>query len=64
MGHIIKERDREITIDMILKEVSSQFSINIADIKSEKRVRSIMLPRQVAMYLARKMTDLSLGGYW
>jgi chromosomal replication initiator protein len=62
MGHIIKERDREVTIDMILRAVSSQFSVNIADIKSEKRVRSIMLPRQVAMYLARKMTGLSLVG--
>jgi len=62
MGHIIKERDKEVTVDMILKEVSSQFSINIADIKSGKRVRSIMLPRQVAIYLARKMTDLSLVG--
>lgn len=62
LGHIIKERGREITIDMILKEVSSQFSVNIADIKSAKRVRSIMLPRQVTMYLARKMTDLSLVG--
>jgi chromosomal replication initiator protein len=62
MGHIIKERGKEITIDMILKEVSSQFSVNIADIKSEKRVRSIMLPRQVAMFLARKLTDLSLVG--
>jgi len=62
MGHIIKERGREITIDMILKEVSSQFSINIADIKSEKRVRSVMLPRQITMYLARKLTDLSLVG--
>jgi chromosomal replication initiator protein len=62
MGHIIKERSREINIDMILKEVSSHFSVNIVDIKSEKRVRSVMLPRQVAMYLARKMTDLSLVG--
>jgi len=60
MGHIIKERDREITVDMILKEVSTQFSTNISDIKSEKRIRSIMLPRQVAMYLTRKLTDLSL----
>lgn len=60
MGHIIKERDREITVDMILKEVSTQFSTSISDIKSEKRIRSIMLPRQVAMYLTRKMTDLSL----
>jgi chromosomal replication initiator protein len=62
MGHIIKERGREINIDMIIKEVSSQFSVSVVDIKSEKRVRSVMLPRQVAMYLARKMTDLSLVG--
>jgi chromosomal replication initiator protein len=62
MGHLIKEKDKAVTVDMILKEVSVQFSINTADIKSEKRARSIMLPRQLAMYLARKMTNLSLVG--
>lgn len=61
MGHIIKDRDKEINIDMIIKEVSLYYSVNIVDIKSEKRARSIMLPRQVAMFLARKMTDLSLA---
>lgn len=62
MGHIIKEREKEITVDMILKEVSAHFGINISDIKSEKRVRSIMVPRQVAIFLSRKYTDLSLVG--
>ncbi len=61
MGHIIREKEREINIDMILKEVSSFFSVSVADIKSEKRARSIMLPRQVAMFLARKTTGLSLA---
>jgi len=60
MSHIIKEKNREITIDMILKEVCSYFSVTMGDIKSGKRVRSIMKPRQVAMYLSRKMTDSSL----
>ncbi len=60
MGHLIKERDRSVNIDMILKEVSSHFNISISDIKSEKRIRSVMLPRQVSMYLARKLTSLSL----
>jgi len=60
MGHIIKEKKKEITIDMILKEVSSYFSIKISDIKSEKRVRSIMVPRQISIYLSRKLTDASL----
>ena len=62
MGHIIKERGKEITVDTILKEVSAHFSVSVSDIKSEKRVRSIMVPRQVAIYLSRKLTDLSLAG--
>ncbi|MBP7527933.1 MAG: chromosomal replication initiator protein DnaA [Syntrophorhabdaceae bacterium] len=60
MSHIIKEKNKEITIDMILKEVCSHFSVTLGDIKSGKRVKSIMLPRQVAMYLSRKMTESSL----
>jgi chromosomal replication initiator protein len=62
MGHIIKEKKKDINIDMILKEVSSYFSVKISDIKSEKRVRSIMVPRQIAIYLSRKLTDSSLVG--
>jgi chromosomal replication initiator protein len=60
MGHIIKDRKKEINIDMILKEVSAVYGIKISDLKSEKRVRSIMVPRQVAIYLSRKLTDGSL----
>lgn len=60
MGSLIKEKNKEITIDTIIKEVSNYFSIKISDIKSEKRVRSIMIPRQVAIYLSRKLTDHSL----
>jgi chromosomal replication initiator protein len=62
MGHIIKEKKKDITVDTILKEVSSYFSVKISDIKSEKRVRSIMVPRQIAIYLSRKLTDASLVG--
>ncbi len=62
MGHIIKEKTKEITIDMILKEVSNYYSVTIQDIKSEKRIRSIMLPRQIAIYLSRKLTEASLVG--
>jgi chromosomal replication initiator protein len=60
MGHMIKDRRREINIDMILKEVSAVYGIKISDLKSEKRVRSIIVPRQVAIYLSRKLTDCSL----
>jgi chromosomal replication initiator protein len=62
MGHIIKEKKKEITIDMIIKEVSTYFSIKASDIKSAKRVKSIMLPRQIAIYLSRHLTSSSLVG--
>lgn len=60
MSHIIKDKNKQITIDMILKEVCSHFSVTLGDIRSSKRIKSIMVPRQVAMYLSRKMTDSSL----
>ncbi len=62
MSHIMKEKNKEITVDMVIKEVCSHFAITISDIRSSKRVRSVMHPRQVAMYLSRKMTDSSLVG--
>ncbi len=60
MGYIIKEKKKEITIETIIKEISTYYSIKVSDIKSEKRIRSVMLPRQVAIYLSRKLTDYSL----
>lgn len=60
MGHIIKDKKKEITTDMVIKEVSSYFSIKVSDLKSAKRIKSIMGPRQIAIYLARKLTSGSL----
>jgi chromosomal replication initiator protein len=62
MGHIIKEKRREITVDAIIKEVGLYFTTKPSDIKSNRRIKSIMLPRQVAIYLSRKLTDNSLVG--
>jgi chromosomal replication initiator protein len=62
MGHIIKDKKREITVDAIIKEVGIHFNIKATDIKSARRIKSIMLPRQIAIYLARKLTDNSLVG--
>jgi chromosomal replication initiator protein len=60
IGHLIKSKRKEITVDLILKEVANYFSVKISDVKSEKRIRSIIVPRQVAIFLARKLTDCSL----
>jgi chromosomal replication initiator protein len=60
LGHMIKTKKKEITIDLIIKEVSSFFSLKPAELRSSRRIRSIMLPRQVAIFLSRKLTDYSL----
>ena len=40
--------------------VSDHFGVSIADLKSNKRPAEIAVPRQIVMYLCRKMTDVPL----
>ncbi len=49
-----------IRIDDILKIIGSHYSVTRADLLSPRRARSIVRPRQVGMYLAKKMTPRSL----
>ncbi len=61
------DRSREVTIEDILKVVTSRYNVRLADLQSRKRTRSIALPRQICMYLARNLTRHSLeeiGGYF
>lgn len=44
----------------VIRIVASEFSVTIADMKGPRRHRSITVPRQLAMYLVREMTDESL----
>lgn len=50
----------EITVDLIKETISKNFRIKIDDFDSKKRTRAIAYPRQIAMYLTRELTDLSL----
>ena len=50
----------KVTIEEIQKKVASHYSIKLSDMFSTKRSRQIALPRQVAMYLSKQMTTLSL----
>lgn len=51
---------RPITIDLITDMVAKEFNLKVSDLKAKKRTASIVFPRQIAMYLAREMTDFSL----
>ncbi|MGH2120263.1 helix-turn-helix domain-containing protein, partial [Aerococcus sp. L_32] len=48
------------TIPNILETVAQYFNLQVSDLKGKKRVRQIVVPRQIAMYLSRELTDASL----
>jgi chromosomal replication initiator protein len=56
---ILIEKRRELTVEEIQKQVAAHFSIKVSDIKSSKRMKALVLPRQIAMYLARQLTPHS-----
>ncbi|OJG91183.1 chromosomal replication initiator protein dnaA [Enterococcus saccharolyticus] len=51
---------RQVSVLDIQEEVANYYHIQIKDLKGKKRVKSIVVPRQIAMYLSREMTDNSL----
>lgn len=59
LRHVVKEEE-SINLDRILKGVSIFFNVKIKDLCSKKRMKNVVLPRQVAMYLAKRLTDASL----
>lgn len=52
--------DKFVSIESIQKIVCKNFSIKLADLKSKNRCRAVSFPRQIAMYLCRKITNQSL----
>jgi chromosomal replication initiator protein len=67
IGAEIAAQRREVTIEDILRVVTSRFNVRLSDLQSKKRSRSIAFPRQVCMFLARNLTRHSLeeiGGYF
>ncbi|MCM0647016.1 chromosomal replication initiator protein DnaA [Clostridium swellfunianum] len=57
---ISNKQSKHVTIELIQDVVSSYYNLRIEDFKSQRRTRNVAFPRQVAMYLCRKLTDTSL----
>lgn len=53
--------NQTLTASMICELVSSQFNVSVKDLQSKSRKKIITVPRQIAMYLARKHTEDSLA---
>lgn len=51
---------KELSIAMIQDKVAKFYHVSVADLKGKKRVKNIVLPRQIAMYLSRELTNASL----
>lgn len=56
-GILPEEKPRPITVELVQKTVSKYYKIKESTIKGKKRIRSIVFPRQIAMYLCRELTE-------
>ena len=60
LSDLIRANKKLITLDDIIKAVSNHFNVKISDLKSTRRTRNIVYPRQIAMYLSKILTKKSL----
>ncbi len=58
---IIHDDERPVTVEIVQKIVCDFYNISLADIKAKRRTKDIALPRQVAMYLSKQVTEASLS---
>ena len=62
LREILNEEGRyAVNIEVIQRKVAEHFDIRLADMTSKRRPENIAFPRQIAMFLARQMTDTSLS---
>jgi len=57
---LLRASDRRVTIEEIQKKVAEHYNIRLNDMHSPRRARAVARPRQVAMYLAKQLTQRSL----
>jgi chromosomal replication initiator protein len=57
---LLRASERRVTIDEIQRRVAEHFNIKMAEMTSSRRARMVARPRQVAMYLAKQLTQRSL----
>ena len=57
---ILSVLDRRVTIEEIQRKVAERYNIRLSEMMSKRRERSVVRPRQIAMFLAKNLTTKSL----
>jgi chromosomal replication initiator protein len=57
---MVREVSSRITLEEIQRRVASYFQLDVAEIRGTRRQRSVLYPRQIAMFLCRRLTEASL----
>ncbi|GAJ46664.1 chromosomal replication initiator protein DnaA [Holospora elegans E1] len=57
---VLRPYETELTVEFIQKKVAEFYNLKVSDLNSAKRLRNIVRPRQVAMYLSKQLTTASL----
>lgn len=57
---LLRSNERTLTVEEIQRKIAEYYNVRLADMHSPKRSRTVARPRQVAMYLAKKLTTRSL----
>ncbi len=61
LKELVSEEERPLTVDNIMKVVSEYLNIRLSDMKAKKRTKEVSHARQIAMYICKKLTNLSLS---
>ncbi len=56
---LLREPKKLVTVDFIQRCVAEEFGVSLQDLKMRRRNKNIVIPRQIAMFLSRELTDLS-----
>ena len=60
LRNVIEQDDKAVTIEGIQKYISDYYQLKVGELKSRNNSKSIAMPRQIAMYLAKSLTNASL----
>ncbi|SFD18551.1 chromosomal replication initiator protein DnaA [Tropicimonas isoalkanivorans] len=60
LADVLRASDRKVTVEEIQRKVSEHYNMRLSDMIGPKRHRTIARPRQMAMYLSKKLTSRSL----